>query len=110
MVNTIIKELPLGITLVLEVGESEQFLSRYMATAPETKTKVLEQLLDGQQRLTALWRILQNNYEDETYFVYLPEYDESTKNKGNEDIIHSKARYNTKRVATPFGAMTQKNA
>jgi hypothetical protein len=34
-------------------------------------TKVLEHLLDGQQRLTALWRVLHNNYEDETYFVYV---------------------------------------
>lgn len=30
MINTIIKNLPLGITLVLDVGEHEAFVSRYL--------------------------------------------------------------------------------
>jgi len=68
--NTVVHDLPLGITLVLEVGEQEKFISRYLATGPETGHKVYEQLLDGQQRLTALWRVFKDNYDWESYFVY----------------------------------------
>ncbi|POO76346.1 hypothetical protein C1T30_43715, partial [Bacillus sp. MBGLi97] len=39
--------------------------------------RITEHLLDGQQRLTALWRGLHNNYEDRTYFLYLSEDEES---------------------------------
>lgn len=67
MMNTIINNLPLGITLVLEVGEDEQFVSRYLSSAPDNGGRVLEHLLDGQQRLTALWRVLNNNYEFQTF-------------------------------------------
>lgn len=73
--NTIIQNLPVGVTLLLEVGEKEQFVSRYIATAPENNGRVTEHLLDGQQRLTAFWRAVHNNYEGETYLVYLPEFD-----------------------------------
>jgi hypothetical protein len=74
LLKTVIHDLPLGITLILEV-DKEQFQSRYLETAiPEdTTTRVTEHLLDGQQRLTALWRTLHNNYEDTSYFVYVPE-------------------------------------
>jgi hypothetical protein len=73
--DTVINELPLGITLVLEVGDAEKFVSRYLATAPEAGGRVHEQLLDGQQRLTALWRVFQDNYASESYFVYFREFD-----------------------------------
>jgi hypothetical protein len=73
--QTIIHDLPLGITLVLEVDE-EKFVSRFLETAPTDSDRVLEHLLDGQQRLTALWRTLYNNYEWETYFVYIEEFDD----------------------------------
>lgn len=75
LMRTIAEDLPLGITLVLTVGEEEKFESRYLETAPDSGPRVLEHLLDGQQRLTALWRTLHNNYEHFTYFVYLPEWD-----------------------------------
>ena len=52
LLETITYNLPLGITLLLEVDE-EKFISRYLATAPETGVKVNEHLLDGQQRLTS---------------------------------------------------------
>lgn len=72
---TIVQDLPLGITLILEVDQ-EQFISRYLETAePEKPERVHEHLLDGQQRLTAIWRALHNNYDSEKYFVYLNEYD-----------------------------------
>ena len=75
LLTTIIHDLPLGITLILEVDE-EKFISRYLETAePSEPQSVHEHLLDGQQRLTAVWRALHNNYESEKYFLYLNEYD-----------------------------------
>ncbi len=72
MMQTIIQGLPLGITLVLEVTDREVFYSRYLKSAPQSGGRVFEQLLDGQQRLTALWRVLNNNCERDTYFVEVP--------------------------------------
>ena len=40
-----------------------------MVDAPTSGDKVTEQLLDGQQRLTALWRSLHDHYSDRTYLV-----------------------------------------
>lgn len=76
LLTTIMHDLPLGITLILEV-DKEQFISRYLVTAEhkEPYPKVTEHLLDGQQRLTAIWRALHNNYDWEKYFLYLKEYD-----------------------------------
>src|SRR5713226_8168385 len=75
--NTILQDLPVGAVLVLEVGNEEPFISRTIVGAPHTGERVTEHLLDGQQRLTALWRGLHNNYEDRTYFLFL-EPDEET--------------------------------
>lgn len=74
--NTIINNLPVGVTLALEVAGPEKFESRYIATSePSTVGTVTQHLLDGQQRLTAFWRSMHNNYECETFFVYLPQFD-----------------------------------
>lgn len=77
LLTTIIHNLPLGITLILEVGEREQFVSRYLSTAEpsDNNSRVTEHLLDGQQRLTSIWRSLHNNYETEKYFLYIKDYD-----------------------------------
>jgi hypothetical protein len=53
----------------LEVGDEEKFKSRTMVDAPESGEKVIEQLLDGQQRLTALWRSLHDKYPDRSYLI-----------------------------------------
>jgi hypothetical protein len=74
LLNTVTKNLPLGVTLLLDVDQ-EQFISRYLVSAPETNGRVTEHLLDGQQRLTALWRSLHNNYNDSKYFLYVKKYD-----------------------------------
>lgn len=71
MFNTIIRGLPLGAVLILEIGNEEPFVSRPIVGAPKDGERITEHLLDGQQRLTALWRGLHNNYEDRTYFLYL---------------------------------------
>ena len=86
LLETITYNLPLGITLLLEVDE-EKFISRYLATAPETGVKVNEHLLDGQQRLTSLWRSMHNNYETETFFIYLPEFDKEDDGISNENMM-----------------------
>lgn len=68
--NTILRDLPVGAVLVLEIGNEPPFIARPLKGAPTSGERVTEHLLDGQQRLTALWRGLHNNYEDRTYFVY----------------------------------------
>ncbi len=86
LLEMVIRNLPLGITLILEVGEEEKFVSRFLETAPEFNGRIYEHLLDGQQRLTALWRAFHNNYELETYFVYLKEFDRYDKDEDLEDV------------------------
>ena len=74
--NTIINNLPVGVTLALEVAGVEKFESRYIVTAdPHVPGSVMQHLLDGQQRLTAFWRSMHNNYDHETFFLYLPQFD-----------------------------------
>src|ERR1035437_6336297 len=87
--NTILQDLPVGAVLVLDVGNEEPFVSRPVKGAPTTGERVTEHLLDGQQRLTALWRGLHNNYEDRTYFVYFTP-DEET---GMPYYVNSVARW-----------------
>ncbi|KAA0268958.1 MAG: DUF262 domain-containing protein, partial [Chloroflexi bacterium] len=86
LIETVIRNLPLGITLILEVGDEEKFISRHLATAPELDGRVYEHLLDGQQRLTALWRVFHNNYEWETYFIYIKEFDNYELDDDLEDV------------------------
>ncbi len=94
LLEMVIKNLPLGITLVLEVGEQEKFISRHLETAPEKDAKAHEHLLDGQQRLTALWRAFHNNYERETYFIYLTEFDKYDKDEERDDMtVFCRGRY-----------------
>ncbi|WP_426976356.1 GmrSD restriction endonuclease domain-containing protein [Pseudarthrobacter sp. O4] len=80
LMETVLRGLPAGATLILEVGDNEPFISRALETAPSPSERVHEHLLDGQQRLTALWRSLHDNYPDRTYFLRHEE-DESTGEK-----------------------------
>lgn len=91
LLTTVLRELPAGAALILEVGEEEKFKSRTMTDAPESGEKVTEQLLDGQQRLTALWRSLHDKYPDRTYLVGFEEdpNDESKK----LPYVHGQARW-----------------
>lgn len=54
--------LPIGALLTLEVGDKELFHSRPIVGAPKPAGKVMLHLLDGQQRMTALWRSLTGDY------------------------------------------------
>lgn len=95
LLNTVIHNLPLGVTLILEVGSTEPFVSRYLATAPEKSGRVTEHLLDGQQRVTALWRALHNNYDWEKYFLYVSDLDSSKGQAADERIeyVHCQGRW-----------------
>jgi len=98
LVQTVIHNLPLGITLILDVGDEEKFISRYLETAPEESNRVLEHLLDGQQRLTALWRTFHNNYDKETFFIYFREFDEYDQDEERENLsVYVRNRYIKKR-------------
>jgi hypothetical protein len=68
--TSVIRDLPVGSTLVLGVGgEEPPFISHEIVGAPKEGEKVTELLLDGQQRLTALWRALTDDYPNKTYLV-----------------------------------------
>jgi hypothetical protein len=73
LLSSVVRDLPAGAALVLEVGGTEPFISLPMVGVPEPTERAVEHLLDGQQRLTALWRSLHNNYQRHSYFVRLPE-------------------------------------
>ena len=75
LLNNVVRGLPVGSVLILEVGDELPFVSRVLESAPEVGERVTELLLDGQQRLTALWRALNDTYEDRTYYVEFPEKD-----------------------------------
>ena len=77
LLTTVLRGLPAGASLILEVGDTEKFKSRAMTDAPETGDRVTEQLLDGQQRLTALWRTLHDKYPDRTYLIGFTPDDEN---------------------------------
>lgn len=103
--NTIIYNLPVGITLLLEVGDREKFISRSLTTAPETESRVAEHLLDGQQRLTVFWRLMHNNYEYETYFIYIPEFDKVDDSiESDEVFVYCQPRWMRKERKYPLWA------
>ena len=96
LLETVVHNLPLGITLVLEVGEEEKFISRFLQTAEldDSNGRAYEHLLDGQQRLTALWRAFHNNYDWETYFVYVREFDSYDNDEERDDMtVYARGRY-----------------
>tara|TARA_R110001592_G_scaffold237306_11_gene496380 strand:+ start:45233 stop:47092 length:1860 start_codon:yes stop_codon:yes gene_type:complete len=96
LLDTVIQNLPLGVTLLLNV-EEEPFISRYLATAPKTGGRVTEHLLDGQQRLTSLWRALHNNYDDVKFFIHIPKFDSYNENNEEEEIkVFYRTRYENK--------------
>lgn len=86
LLSNVVNNLPLGITLILNIGDESKFIDRYIETAPETNNRATEHLLDGQQRLTAFWRMMRNNYDSDTYYVYIPEFDQNDFNNGTDEI------------------------
>src|SRR5436190_10168315 len=75
LIQTVIDQLPAGAALVLEIGDKAPFHHRSMSGAPTPTERMTELLLDGQQRLTAMWRALTEDYPDRTYFIDVREID-----------------------------------
>ncbi len=63
--------LPIGALLTLEVGDQELFHSRPIVGAPPPQSKPSMHLLDGQQRMTALWRSLTGDYRTDGIDVFI---------------------------------------
>ena len=110
--ETVIHNLPVGVTLILNVGDDEKFKSRYISSAePKIADKVTEHLLDGQQRLTSFWRALNNNYPHETYFVYLPEFDKYYEQPWSDEVaIYCRTRYLKNEQKYPLWADSPKDS
>ena len=96
--NTIINNLPVGVTLALDVAGEEKFISRYIVSAdPAVTGTVTQHLLDGQQRLTAFWRAMHNNYECDDYFIYLPQFDQRESKQSDAIEVYCQGRWITKK-------------
>jgi hypothetical protein len=96
--NTIINNLPVGVTLALEVAGEEKFISRYIVSSePAVQGTITQHLLDGQQRLTAFWRGMHNNYDYEDYFIYLPQFDEREYMQSDEMQVYCQSRWTNKK-------------
>lgn len=106
LLTVVTNNLPLGITLILNVGDEPQFIDRYLETAPQTGKRVTEHLLDGQQRLTAFWRMMNNNYPDLTFFVYIPEFAviDEWKQESDEIVGYYQTRWMNKGKKYPLWA------
>jgi len=92
LLDSVLHGLPVGAALILDIGDSQPFASRPMSGSPEPTERATEHLLDGQQRLTALWRSLTDDYLDRTYFVSLapdPEDDD----QGAPSLARSEGRW-----------------
>ena len=67
--ESVLNGLPVGVALILEVGDQEVFHSRPLKGVVGPFERCTEHLLDGQQRLTALWRALNDDYEDRLFLI-----------------------------------------
>lgn len=106
--NTIINNLPVGVTLALDVAGEEKFISRYIVSAdPAVRGTVTQHLLDGQQRLTAFWRAMHNNYEWEDYFIYLPDFDQQWNYSEGIEVYCQPRWQNKKGLMMPMWADSQ---
>ena len=94
LLNTILRDLPCGALLVLQIGDEEPFISRPVIGAPKPSERTTEHLLDGQQRITGIWRGLTNDYPTRKYFLYLRK-DEET---GMPYYVDSVSRYRSRGV------------
>lgn len=100
--------LPIGALLTLEVGDEELFHSRPIVGAPKPQSKPSMHLLDGQQRMTALWRSLNGDYDNLDVFITIdPESsdEEETESDHGEDVdaptVEAVKRWDRKGVMQP---------
>ncbi|MDE0611926.1 MAG: DUF262 domain-containing protein [Gammaproteobacteria bacterium] len=89
---------PTGVLLFLEVAKGgDQFKTRRIEGAEKENEPCDRQLLDGQQRLTAIFRALVDNYENRTYYVRFEsdgdgEYRLFSSNGGKKQLVESYPR------------------
>jgi hypothetical protein len=99
--------LPIGVLLVLEVGDNELFHSRPIIGAPVLTVRPNMQLLDGQQRMTALWRALTDDYRDLKAFVRLRAPESSQSEEGYDEArpaVEIEKRWERKGILQPVWA------
>lgn len=99
LLETVLRELPSGATLIMQIGDQEPFISRPILTAPDLDSRVIEHLLDGQQRVTALWRALHDNYPDTTFLL---RFEEDTEHGGEVPVVTAQRRYVRNGVRYPL--------
>lgn len=92
LMQMVVRGLPIGAVLILKVGDSVPFKSRPLETAPAAAAHIAELLLDGQQRLTAIWRCLHNTYADRTYYLQFPQAGSSSREY--QVVSHARWRKN----------------
>ncbi len=101
LLENILREppLPIGALLTLEVGDVELFHSRPIVGAPVPQSKPSMHLLDGQQRMTALWRSLTGHYADDgiEVFVSLKPRDENDEEDSKAEAVDAPKVEATKR-------------
>ena len=90
-----------GAALILQVGDTLPFVSRRISGAPATGESTNELLLDGQQRITALWRALTDGYEDRIYFAAFNEGGEDDAEDPKIEVINVKFRHGAKGQVLP---------
>ncbi len=95
--------LPIGVLLTLEVGATELFHSRPLVGAPEPDGLPQLHVLDGQQRLTALWRSLNGNYENLNFYVAL-EVESEDDSDATTHAVSAVKRWDRKGVMQPVWA------
>ena len=101
--------LPVGALLTLEVGAVELFHSRPIVGAPQPQSKPSMHLLDGQQRMTALWRSLTGDYRRDGIEVFISlkatEPDEETETETGDSVdaprVEAVKRWERKGVLQP---------
>lgn len=76
--HAVIMDHPIGVLLLLEVNSNDKPFVTRKIIGSNTSERCRMHLLDGQQRLTALFRALHGNYTDKMYFVKFARKDDGT--------------------------------
>jgi len=77
--------LPIGVLLTLDVGDEQPFHYRPIDGAPKAAKHPRMHLLDGQQRMTAVWKALTNGFADRLFFVNTDPDEAEEENQENDD-------------------------
>jgi len=99
-IAAVLQKRPLGVFLVLRVDPDNQpFKTRSIAGAVNNGEICREHLLDGQQRLMALWRAFEDQYEK---YVFYAKFKEAKGTHIFDEVIHViKGKVNRKWIGKP---------